>query len=146
MSIYQAKRSKTPLVLGAVAMAIVGLSAGWLLWGRAEPDPIEALTPTREALAGAAASIDVVVAHAQFAADEGQDPPDYAGSVEAIEGARAAFEDVAATVDAIVPGTGAAIRADLDSLADLIEGGAPPAEVIEVAEALAGELRDALGP
>ena len=145
MSIYQAKRSKVPLVLGAAAMALLGLIVGWLLWGRPEPDPIEALAPTRAALADAASSIEVVAAHAQFAADEGQDPPDYAGSTEAIDGARATFEGVASTVEAVAPGDATAIRDDLDALASLVETGAPPDEVIAAAEALAGVLRTTLG-
>lgn len=133
-------------MLGAVVMGVLGLAVGWLLWGRAEPDPIEALAPTRAALADAASSIEVVVAHAQFAADAGQDPPDYAGSAEAIEGARKTFESAAAAVDAIVPEVAAAIRADLDALEALVDDGAPPDEVIAAADALAAGLRSALGP
>ena len=145
MSIYQAERSKAPLVVIAVLTGLLGLAAGWLLWGRAEPDPIAALEPTRAALADAAASIEVVLAHAQFEADSGGANPDYAGSPEAIDSARSSFEGAAADVEEIAPQAAAAIREDLDELEGLVEEAAPPPDVIEAAEVLARELRTALG-
>jgi len=145
MSIYQAKRSPIPIVVLAVAMGLLGLAAGWLLWGRAEPDPIEALAPTRAALTDAASAVDVVAAHAQFAAESGQDPPDYAGSPEAVARAASTFEQVAPVVGSIAPDAAAAIRTQLEDLRILVEDGAPPADVVAAAEDLAASLRSALG-
>src|SRR5262245_15052183 len=98
MSIYQAKRRTGPIVALCVGTALLGLLVGWLVWGRTEPDPLEALAPTRATLADAASAIDVVAAHAQFALDEGQDPPDYAGSPEAVARARSTYGGAAAVV------------------------------------------------
>ena len=146
MSIYQAKRRKGPVVALCVAAALLGLLAGWLLWGRAEPDPIAALAPTRATLADAASAVDVVAAHAQFAAEEGQDPPDYAGSPEAVARAATTYGQAGEVVESIAPETAAAIRTQLDELGALVDEGAPPDEVIAAAEELASTLRTALGP
>lgn len=146
MSIYQAKRRKGPVVALCVAAALLGLLAGWLLWGRAEPDPIAALAPTRATLADAASAVDVVAAHGQFAAEGGQDPPDYAGSPEAVARAATTYRQAAGVVESIAPETAAAIRTQLDELGVLVDEGAPPDEVIAAAEELASTLRTALGP
>lgn len=132
-------------MLSAIVTGLLGLVVGWLLWGNQTPDPIEALAPTKAALADAAEAIDVVTAHAEFAASAGTSTPDYAGSPEALVRARSAVEGASPVLAELDPEALASIERQLDELDGLLTAKAPPADVIAASTSLAADLRATLG-
>ena len=133
------------MVILAVGMLLLGLFAGWLVWGSSPPDPIEALQPTRDALRSAAEKVDVVVAHAEFAKEAGETTPAYAGSAEAIAQARLGFDEARQVLGELAPGSVEQIDTGFDHVAELVSTSAPPDEVISAATELADQLRTAVG-
>ena len=133
------------MVILAVGMLLLGLFAGWLVWGSSPPDPIEALQPTRDALRSAAEKVDVVVAHAEFAKEAGERTPAYAGSAEAITQARQSFDAARSVLGELSPDSIEQIDAGLEDVAELVSSSAPPDQVISAATELADQLRSALG-
>ncbi len=144
MSIYQPRRKRWPLVVGGIACLLLGMLAGFLVWGTRPPDPLEALAATQATLDRSADAVDVVKQHADFAAEEGEVSPEYPGSAEAITRAEALFAEAEPVVRLVDDATAEGIGAQFVELSEAIAVRRPPEEVSAMSADLAAAIRAAV--
>jgi hypothetical protein len=143
VAIYRPRRRPWKVAVASVILgAVAGLILGWAIWGRAEPDPVEAAMEIRSSLASAAGTLEVVEVEYSESVEDGDvvSTPEYEGARDALARSRARYREVAAAVSALTPEGARRIEELYAELERSVDGPVPEEAVSE----LVTELREAL--
>jgi hypothetical protein len=148
MAIYRPPKSRWPtaLVLGLVGL-LIGLLIGWLAFGRAEPDPEEALETVQETLGEAATTLEIVVIEYSESVDgtEVVNRTEYEGARDALARSRSSYQEVRAATALVDEGATQSIDGAYDELEQLVDDPASAEDVEAKADELEALLRDVIG-
>ena len=141
MAIYRPARRRWRVVGGGVvAGTLLGLLIGFLVWGRQDPDPVEALSRVRSSLQSAAATLEVVGVEYRESVRDGQvvRETEYRGAQDALSRSEERFAEARPALELIEPDTVRRIERGYDDLAGLIAERTDAREV----DAALQQLRD----
>jgi hypothetical protein len=148
MAIYRPPKPRWPAaILAAIVGLLIGVFIGWIAFGRAEPDPEEALERVRVALTDAATTLEIVaIEYAESVeGSEVVNEAEYEGALDALARSRARYQEFRSALTMVDQASTEQVDEGYDELGRLMEEPAGPAEVTATSEELASLLEGLVG-
>lgn len=148
MAIYRPAKARWPTALAAAIVGLlVGLLVGYLAFGRAEPDPAEALRELDATLTGAAGVLEVAEIEYAESVEDGEvvREPEYQGALDALERSRTRYEEVKGALESVAPDATARLDAAYDELESAMSARAPDDEIADLIDRLTALLENPFG-
>jgi hypothetical protein len=148
VAIYRPRRRPWKLAVASVLLgAVAGLILGWAIWGRTEPDPVDAAMEIRGSLASAAGTLEVVEVEYSESVEDGDvvSTPEYEGARDALARSRSRYREVAAAVNVLAPESARRIDELYAELERSVGGPSPEEDVSELVTELRSALDGAFG-
>jgi hypothetical protein len=144
MAIYRPPKPRWPAVLVTALLALsIGVLIGWFAFGRAEPDPEEALERVRVALSDAAATLEIVAIEYSESVEgtEVVNRVEYEGAVDALARSRTRYQEFRGAIAMVDPPITQRIDGAYEELEQLVREPAPADEVESKTDELAELLQ-----
>lgn len=143
MAIYRPPKPRwRAAAAAALGGLVIGVGAGWLMFGRAEPEPQEALERVRTAMTDAATTLEIVAIEYSESV-EGTDVvnrSEYEGAVDALARSRTSYQEFRGAIAMVDRSSAERIDDAYEELEQLVREPAAPEEVETKTQELAALL------